>query len=59
MIGGVIAVYTPILLERMKIDDPVGVVGVHCLAAYWGLISVGLFAQQDNIEGLTKMAGNY
>ena len=57
MIGGIIAVYTPLLLEKLKIDDPVGVVGVHCLSAIWGLLSVGLFAQKDKIEGITTMAG--
>lgn len=57
IVGGIIAVYTPLLLERMQIDDPVGVIGVHCLSAYWGLISVGLFAQPDHIEGITTMSG--
>lgn len=33
-----------ILLERFKIDDPVGAVGVHGFGGVWGTLSVGLFA---------------
>ncbi|XP_022105223.1 putative ammonium transporter 2 [Acanthaster planci] len=56
-VGGVIAVATPTLLERLKIDDPVGVIGVHLLAAIWGLAAVGLFGKPDHIENLTDQAG--
>ncbi|XP_071488692.1 putative ammonium transporter 2 [Diadema antillarum] len=56
-IGGVIAVFTPHLLEKMKIDDPVGVIGVHALAAAWAILSVGIFAQPDNIENLNNRPG--
>ena len=56
-VGGTIAVYTPALLERLKVDDPVGVIGVHFLAASWGLLSVGIFAQPDNIENINHRTG--
>eukprot|EP00057_Strongylocentrotus_purpuratus_P015112 XP_011669586.1 PREDICTED: neurochondrin [Strongylocentrotus purpuratus] len=56
-IGGIIAVFTPSLLEKIKIDDPVGVIGVHALAASWGILSVGLFAQPDDIENLNVRSG--
>ncbi|XP_071794543.1 putative ammonium transporter 2 [Asterias amurensis] len=56
-VGGCIAVSTPRLLEKLKIDDPVGIVGVHLLAAFWSLAAVGLFARPDEIENLTQETG--
>lgn len=29
---------------KLRIDDPVGAVAVHCLNGIWGTIAVGLFA---------------
>jgi len=45
-IGGWIANGVIILLERLHIDDPVGCIGVHWASGFWGMISVGLFAQK-------------
>ncbi|MFV0395586.1 MAG: ammonium transporter [Coprobacillaceae bacterium] len=30
--------------KKLRVDDPVGAVGVHCLNGMWGTIAVGLFA---------------
>ena len=43
LIGGLLSVCTTPLVERMKIDDPVGIIPVHLTASVWSLISVGLF----------------
>ena len=53
-IGGVFAMRTGSLLERLEIDDPVGGVGVHCSAAIWGLIATGLFADKSLLMGQGK-----
>jgi ammonium transporter, Amt family len=37
------------LLDKLKIDDPVGAVSVHGLAGLWGVLSVGLFATQAGV----------
>ena len=38
------------LLDLAKIDDPVGCVGVHWAAGFWGMIATGLFANDDGLE---------
>ena len=42
---------------RLRVDDPVGAVAVHCLNGIWGTIAVGLFATtsapgNDSLVGL-------
>lgn len=47
IIGGIAGVWVCIataLLEKLKIDDPVGAVPVHLMNGLWGVIAVGLFA---------------
>ncbi len=43
MIAGVIVVYSVVLLDRLKIDDPVGAVSVHGVCGAWGTLAIGLF----------------
>ncbi|XP_048589128.1 putative ammonium transporter 3 isoform X2 [Nematostella vectensis] len=50
-IGALIACSGCSLLEKLKIDDPVGCVPTHAFAGIWGLIAVGLFAEKDTLEG--------
>ncbi|MFN1834584.1 ammonium transporter [Balneola sp. MJW-20] len=44
-IGGLIMFYGTRLLERLRIDDPVGAIPVHGMAGAWGTLAVALFAQ--------------
>ncbi len=41
-IGGVIVVYSIIMLDKLKIDDPVGAISVHGVVGLWGLLAVPL-----------------
>jgi ammonium transporter, Amt family len=44
LIAGVIVCLAAILLEKLKIDDPVGAAPVHFFNGMWGVIAVGIFA---------------
>lgn len=42
-IGGVIVVFGVLLMDKLKIDDPVGAVPVHLMNGIWGTLAVGIF----------------
>lgn len=46
MVGGIIVVLGVVLLDRLRIDDPVGAVAVHGLNGIWGTLAIGLFGQK-------------
>lgn len=45
-IGGLVAIGVIKLLDKLKIDDPVGCVGVHWGAGVWAMIATGFFAEK-------------
>lgn len=47
----------PFVENKLKIDDPVGAISVHCVNGVWGVISVGLFADGTYGDGLNGVAG--
>lgn len=46
LIGGVICVFSVVMFDKLKIDDPVGAISVHGVCGAWGTLSAGLFAQE-------------
>lgn len=48
-VSGVIVILATLLLDKIKVDDPVGAVAVHGFNGVFGTIAVGLF---DTKEGL-------
>jgi len=42
-IAGILVVYSVSLLDKLKIDDPVGAWSVHGTCGIWGALAVGLF----------------
>jgi len=50
-IGALIACPGCALLERLRIDDPVGCVPTHGLAGVWGVLAVALFAEKEDTFG--------
>ena len=41
-VGGVIVVFSIMMLDKLKIDDPVGAISVHGVVGLWGLLAVPL-----------------
>ena len=42
-IAGSIIVFAVSLIDRLKLDDPVGAIAVHLVCGIWGTLAVGLF----------------
>jgi ammonium transporter, Amt family len=55
--AGAIAVLGVLLVERLRVDDPVGAVAVHGLAGVWGTLSLGLFALPSQADSLATGIG--
>jgi len=51
-IAGVIVVFSVLLFDKIKIDDPVGAISVHLVCGIFGTLCVGLFAK----EGVTSLS---
>lgn len=51
-IAGVIVVFSVVMFDALKLDDPVGATSVHLANGVFGTICVGLFAK----EGVTTMS---
>lgn len=50
-VAGILVVFCVLLLDWLKIDDPVGAVSVHGFAGAWGTLAVGLFANPNYGDG--------
>jgi Amt family ammonium transporter len=56
IIGAIAGVIVPLgvdLLERLRIDDPIGAVPVHMLCGIFGTLSIGLFADGPGFASVT------
>jgi Amt family ammonium transporter len=43
LIAGVLVVASVILIDKAKLDDPVGAISVHLVCGIWGTLAVGIF----------------
>jgi len=55
-LGAILALLANDWIVRLKLDDPVGAVGVHGAAAAWGVLAVGLFAD-GTLPGIEVASG--
>jgi Amt family ammonium transporter len=51
LIAGVIIVLGVALVDKLKLDDPVGAVPVHLICGIWGTLAVGIFG---NLAGINQ-----
>ena len=49
-IGGIVVVLGVALLDKCKLDDPVGAIPVHLFAGIWGTLAVGLFGASQGFD---------
>jgi Amt family ammonium transporter len=54
-VGGVIVVASIVMLDRVRIDDPVGAISVHGTAGIWGVLAVLLSNEDATLMG--QLAG--
>jgi ammonium transporter, Amt family len=46
-IGGALVVGSILLVDRLRVDDPVGAISAHGTAGIWGTLAVGIFGGAD------------
>ncbi len=51
-IAGIIIVLAVIILDKLKLDDPVGAIAVHLICGIWGTLAVGIFGDKAGIDQL-------
>ena len=58
LIAGVIIVLGVALIDKLKLDDPVGAVAVHLICGIWGTLAVGIFGAMAGMDQfLIQLAG--
>ena len=55
--GLLVCLAVPFVENKLKLDDPVGAISVHCVNGLWGVIATGLFADGSYGDGLNGVAG--
>tara|TARA_B100001109_G_scaffold24596_1_gene18096 strand:+ start:345 stop:1586 length:1242 start_codon:yes stop_codon:yes gene_type:complete len=50
IIAGAIIVFGVSLIDRLKLDDPVGAIAVHLICGIWGTLAVGVFGDMAGID---------
>jgi Amt family ammonium transporter len=48
LIAGIIVVFSVIMFDKIKIDDPVGAISVHGVCGIWGILACALFDTTDS-----------
>ncbi len=55
-VGGALVVFAVLMIDRIRIDDPVGALSVHLVNGIWGTLAVGLFGH-TMLEGSSTGLG--
>jgi len=57
LVAGVIVVLGVLLVEKVRIDDPIGALAAHGMAGVWGTLSLGLLALPGQATSLATGSG--
>ena len=58
LIAGIIIVLAVALVDKLRLDDPVGAVAVHLICGIWGTLAVGIFGAMASVEQFfTQLTG--
>ncbi|PQJ69341.1 ammonium transporter [Polaribacter butkevichii] len=49
-IAGALIVFAVSLIDKLKLDDPVGAIAVHLVCGIWGTLAVGLFGNLAGVD---------
>jgi Amt family ammonium transporter len=52
-----VCISVPFIENKLRIDDPVGAISVHCVNGVWGIIALGLFADGTYGDGVNGVTG--
>lgn len=55
--GMLVCIAVPFVEKKLKLDDPVGAISVHCVNGLWGVVATGLFADGSYGDGLNGVTG--
>jgi len=55
LIAGSLVVVSVMVVDRMKLDDPVGAISVHLVCGVWGTLAVGIFSAKHSF--VTQLIG--
>ncbi len=50
LIAGAIIVFGVALIDKLKLDDPVGAIAVHLICGIWGTLAVGIFGELAGMD---------
>lgn len=58
VIAGIIIVFGVALVDKLKLDDPVGAIAVHLICGIWGTLAVGIFgAKASGGQFIAQLTG--
>ena len=50
IIAGAVIVFGVSLIDKLKLDDPVGAIAVHLICGIWGTLAVGVFGDMAGVD---------
>ncbi len=57
-LAGLLIVLAVALIDKLKLDDPVGAIAVHLICGIWGTLAVGLFGDKAGVsQFMTQLSG--